>query len=65
VAVAEFVVLEDIVAVLDTNPEELGVGDDDCVLDGLDVPDTVPDLRGVCVIGGLLEVDMLTVEVLD
>jgi hypothetical protein len=63
--VAELVVLDDIVIVLDTNPDELRVGDDDCVLDGLDVPDTVPDLRGVRVIGGLLEVDMLTVEVLD
>jgi hypothetical protein len=29
------------------------------------VPDTVPDLRGVRVIGGLLETDILTVDVFD
>ena len=63
--VAELVVLEDIVIVLDTNPEELTVGDDDLVFDGLDVPETVPDLRGVRVIGGLLETDILTVDVFE
>ena len=63
--VAELVVLEDIVIVLDTNAEELTVGDDDCVFDGLGVPETVPDLRGVSVIGGLLETDILTVDVFD